>query len=161
MRQAFAAAGALFIVSTSAGAQSTSARTDSLKGVPDLAHIMSQPPNELAAVVSRYQTDAFAMTRRYDASGSPDQRRRFREWQAGWSARVNGIDFNRLSKEAKVDWILLDNEIDHERDLFARGEKQRVEMQSLVPFADRLLTLQDTRRNLVSVDSRAAAATRW
>jgi hypothetical protein len=159
MKKLFAAAGALFFVSTSATAQSNAARADSLKGVPDLTHIIAQAPNELANVVSRYQADAFAMMRRYDASGSPEQRRRMSEWYAGWDARVTGLDFERLSSEAKVDWVLLDNEIDHERKLLARGEKQRVEMQGLVPFADRLLMLQDRRRNLVTIDSRAAAAT--
>ena len=160
MMKVLSAAAALLVVSTSAAAQSNAARADStLKGVPELGHIISQTPNELASVVSRYQTDGFAMTRRYDASGSPEQRNRMREWYAGWDARVSALDFNRLSNEAKVDWILLDNDIDHERKLLARGEKQRIEMQGLVPFADRLLLLQDRRRNLVTIDSRNAAAT--
>ena len=159
MNNVFATVGALLVFSTTAAAQGNAARADSLRGVPELGHIMAQPPNEMASVVSRYQTDGNAMQRRYDAASSPDQRRRFREWYAGWDARLDALDFNRLSSEAKVDWVLLDNELGHERKLLSRGEKQRLEMASLVPFADRLLGLQDQRRTLATIDSRAAAAT--
>src|SRR5687768_5200161 len=159
MKRFFAAAGALLILSASAAGQSAPARADSLTAVPELAPLLGKPDSELANIVSRYSTDYSSVIRRYDASSSPDQRRRLRDFFAGWQGRLRTLDFNRLSQEGKVDWVLLDNDIGHERDLLARREKQGAETRPLVPFADRLLALQDQRRNLVTIDPRAASST--
>ena len=159
MKRLLAFTAALLLVASTAGAQQQAARADSLTGVPDLVPLLGKPESELANVTSRLSTDYNSVIRRYDASNSPDQRRRLRDFYAGWQTRLRGLDFDRMSQEGKVDWVLLDNEIRHEKDLVARREKQRAEIQPLLPFADRLLALQDARRNLVSVDSRAASST--
>ena len=59
--------------------------------------------------------------------------------------------------EGKADWVLLDNHLQYQLALLDRSDKQRGETMVLLPFADRLLALQDTRRNLVAVEPAAAA----
>jgi uncharacterized protein (DUF885 family) len=159
MRRLSACATLLVLFASAAEAQRTTQRSDSLAAVPDLAALVGRPGSELANVVSRYSTDYSSVTRRYEAANSPDQRQRMREFFAGWRAKLRAIDFDKLSPEGKADWILLDNDIEHEQNLLGRLGKQRTETQSLLPFADRLLSLQDTRRQLASVDSRRAAST--
>ncbi|HZJ01039.1 MAG TPA: DUF885 family protein [Gemmatimonadaceae bacterium] len=128
-------------------------------GVPKLTSLVGAPASELAGIVSRFNTDLNSLSRRYDADDSPAQRRRMREFYSTWQKRLAEIDFDKLSQEGKVDYVLLHNYLTHELALIDRRDIQRTEMSSLVPFADRLLALQDTRRNLASIDSRAASST--
>jgi hypothetical protein len=150
----------LFAATTVAGAQaqSTQVNVDS-GGVPSLTALVAKPMSELAGVVDRFNTDVASISRRYDASGSPAQRARMREFYSAWLKRVAEIDFEKLGQEGKVDYVLLSNYLKHQLALIDRREKQRSEMAMLIPFADRLLALQDSRRNLTTIDSRRASST--
>ena len=126
--------------------------------VPNLAEFTHRPGSELASVVDRFSIDRQSLNRRYDAAGSPSQRRRMREFYAGWNSQLAGLDFDKLSQEGKVDYVLLSNYIKHQVVLLDRRDTQRSETAPLIPFADRLLSLQDVRRDLKPIDSRNAAS---
>jgi hypothetical protein len=132
---------------------------DPLASVPNLQTIAARPASELADVVARFDTDENSLERRYDASDSPDQRRRMRAFYSGWRTRLRELDFDRLGQEGKVDYVLLDNYLIHQLALMDRADRQRAEGATLLPFADRLLALEDARRNLEPVDARGAART--
>src|SRR3989442_14643465 len=80
-----------------------------------------------------------------------------REFYTGWRAHLKEIDFDRLTQEGRADYVLLDNTLVHQIALLDRRDKMRAEQSPLLPFADRLLALQDARRNLANIDPRAAA----
>jgi uncharacterized protein (DUF885 family) len=124
---------------------------------PSLTALVGRPTSELAGVVTRFSADANSLWRRYDANNSPAQRTRVREFYAEWTKRLAEIDFDKLSHEGKVDYVLLSKEIKHELMLLDRSETQRGETAVLLPFSDRLLSLQDMRRDLRTVDPRAAS----
>lgn len=158
MRKLFLAA--LVIAGLPVPARSQAAWTpDGRDSIPNLAVLASRAGSELAPVVSRFSTDHTSLTRRYDATDSPAQRRRMRSFLDGWRARLRELDFDKLSNEGRIDYVLMDNELEYQLILLARRNRQITETAPLVPFADRLLGLQDTRRELVSIDSRAAAGT--
>jgi len=161
-------AGAAFALTSPSAAAQQPPRTnsgvralagDSLAGIPALAPLMARPVSELASVVQRYSDDRAALFRKYDASGSPDQRTRARAFYSGWRARLRELDHNRLSAEGKVDWVLLDNRLRHELDLLDRAAEEAQKQATLIPFADALLGLQDARRRLSTLDAPAAART--
>jgi uncharacterized protein DUF885 len=127
--------------------------------VPALGPLVARPSSELEEVVERFSTDRTALTRRYDADDSPDQRRKMREFYMGWQSNLRDVDFGKLGLEGRADYLLLDNYLKHQLALLARRDKQRVETAPLLPFADRLLGLQDARRNLTTVDPPGSART--
>jgi len=127
--------------------------------VPALQPLVGPPASEMAAIVGRFDADRDALARRYDAIDSPEQRTRMRAFYGDWKARLGEIDFSKLGQEGRVDYVLLDHELTHELALLDRRDKQRGETAQLLPFADRLLALQDARRDLQPVDPRAAART--
>ena len=147
---------ALGLLPSAALAQATP-RPDSLAGVPILAPLVGPPGSELADVVDRFATDRNVLNRRYDADDSPDQRRRMRALYAGWQARLTDVDFGKLSPEGRVDYLLLARYLRHQVALLDRRDKMRAAEAPLLPFADRLLALQDARRSLTTVDPAAAA----
>jgi uncharacterized protein (DUF885 family) len=155
MRRLSASAVFLLLHST-AVAQS---RPDPLAAVPALGPLVARSTSELADVVDRFSTDRTVLTRRYDAPDSPDQRRRMRKLYTGWQARLKEVDFARLTPEGRVDYVLLDRYLRHQVALLDRRDKMRAAELPLVPFADRLLALQDGRRNLATIDPPAVART--
>ncbi len=143
----------LCLCATTAHAQGN----DSQSLVPNLARLVGTPGSELAGVVDRFGNDRQSINRRYDAAGSPAQRKRMREFYSGWSSRLAENNFDKLSQEGKIDYVLLSNYIKHQLVLMDRQDTQRSETAALAPFADRLLSLQDARRDLKAIDSRNAA----
>jgi len=123
---------------------------DAKSEVPNLVALVGTT-SELAPVVNRLSNDYNSITRRYDANDSPDQRQRMRDFYTSWRARLAEIDFDKLSHEGKVDYVLMNRELKHELALIDRREKQRTETLALLPFADRLLALQDARRDLKTI----------
>jgi hypothetical protein len=125
--------------------------------VPVLQSLVGQPASELAAVVNRFDADREALARRYDAFDSPAQRTRMRAFCTEWKTRLAELEFAKLGEEGRIDYVLLDHYLTHELALLDRQDKMRREAQPLLPFADRLLALQDQRRDLRRPDPRAAA----
>jgi uncharacterized protein (DUF885 family) len=130
-----------------------------LNTVPRGSSLVARTGSELALAVDRYSSDQGALNRRYDADESPAQRKRLREFFDAWRARLREVDFDKLTQEGKVDYVLLDNYLIHRQALLDRDDKQRAEATPLIPFADRLLELQDQRRNLTSVNHTQLART--
>jgi hypothetical protein len=157
----FAVAPFVWLLPSSLPAQTrpapASARPDSLAAVPVLAPLIESSGSELAEVVDRFTADRTVLNRRYDAGDSPDQRRRMRALYTGWQARLAEVDFGKLSEEGRVDHVLLARFFRHQLALLDRRDKMRANEAPLLPFADRLLGLQDARRSLVTIDPPAAA----
>ena len=136
------------MAATSASAQDNR----SIASVPSLATLVRRPASELADVVERFTADLTSLNRRYDAAFSPAQRQRMREFYDAWRARLRELDFDKLTQEGRVDYVLLDNYAQHQLALLDRQNKLRGDAATLTPFLDRLLALQDSRRNLETID---------
>ena len=146
------------LVAVSAAAAQDEPRAATFATVPRLASV-SNATSELANVVDRFAADENALTRRYDAEDSPARRRRMREFYTEWRQRLREHVFDRLSQDGKVDYVLLDNHLQHEIALLDRRDRQLAEIAPLLPFAERVLALQDARRDLEPIDHPAVART--
>ena len=133
--------------------------TDPALSVPALGALVSARTSEMADVIARFASDQQVLQRRYDAPDSPAQRTRTRAFYVSWRARLGELAFDKLSQEAKADYALLENHLRYQLELMDREEIQRVEMLPLLPFADRVLQLQDERRDLKTIDAKASART--
>jgi uncharacterized protein (DUF885 family) len=145
---------ALSVLAPTAAAQRPA---DPAAAVPALGPLVTRSGSELAEVIERFSIDRNVLTRRYDADDSPDQRRRMRELYRGWQQRLQEIDFGKLSPEGRADYLLLDRYLRHQIALLDRRDKMRASELPLLPFADRLLALQDARRNLETIDPAGVA----
>jgi hypothetical protein len=152
------------IVASSAAAQvpqpvKADTPAEALASIPNLNTLISNTTSEMAPVLERYSADLASVNRRYDASDSPDQRQRMRNFYTSWRQRLTEIPFDKLKQEGKVDYVLLDNRLKYQLALLDRNDKERHESADLLPFADKLLVLQDRRRDLLPVDPVASART--
>lgn len=130
---------------------------DPMESVPVLGPMTTSRSSELAGIVQRFSLDNAALARRYDAYDSPDQRVRMRGFYTAWRTRLRALDFDRLTQEGRIDYVLLDNHLRYQLDLADRQDTQRAEVRPLLPFAESLLALHDARRDLETLDPQATA----
>ncbi len=130
---------------------------DPMLSVPVLASLTASRGSELADVVQRFAADQQSLGRRYDAYDSPEQRARMRGFYGAWRTRLRALDFDKLSQEGRIDYVLLDNHLRYQLDLADRQDTQRAEVAPLLPFSDALLSLHDARRDLETINPQTTA----
>ena len=79
------------------------------------------------------------------------------KFYATWSDKLKTIDFNALSIEGRADYVLLRSAIEHEQTLLARDARVWADISPLIPFADTIMALEETRREMVPIDGSKAA----
>ena len=148
------------IVGSGFGAETNPAATRAAADyVPDVAALTVQPANELREVVERFVTDKAELERFASVKSSALHQRRMREFFTTWQDRLAKIDFEKLGIEGRLDATMLRTRLGHELRLPERETIRTGEMAPLVPFADDIAGLQETRRFLQPVDAKAAAVT--
>ncbi|MFW5947302.1 MAG: DUF885 family protein, partial [Gemmatimonadota bacterium] len=113
--------------------------------------------SELATLVHRFTEDRSALARRYDAAWSPRRRARLRTFYRDWRDRLRDVAFEELGTEGRIDWLLLDGELEYGLHLLDQEAERFREMAPLLPFAEPLLGLHEARRDLEPVEPRATA----
>ena len=127
--------------------------------VPGLTPFVDSRPSELASVVERYRSDRSALGRRYGVEYSPARSKRMEEFTDQWLTRLRDVNFDRLSQEGRVDYVLLRNELEYEQYQLGRGREQLTEMQGYTPFAATVFDLVETRRQLKPLSQQEAGRT--
>lgn len=131
--------------------------TDPKASVPALSSVLGSSTSEFADVITRYSADVGSLQRRYDTQGAQSRNDRLKSFYLTWRQRLGEMDFNKLSREGKIDYVLLDSHLRYQLDLMERDEVQRKEIESLLPFGPALLKLQEDRRDLLAVDGQKSA----
>ena len=93
-----------------ASAQNAPAATD----VPNLASLTAQHPSELVGVLERYRNDRWALERRFGVDYSAERRARFRGFYSAWLDQLATLDFNALSQDGRIDYLLFNNHLRHQ-----------------------------------------------
>ena len=143
------------LVTALAAASVTSAAPASAQ---DVAGLVGAESSELAPVVERYSADRVALGRRWTISYSPERTRRFNEFFSGWQQEIDALDFEALSLEGRVDYVLLLNELRYQLELLTREAGLAAEMDGFISFTSLIVELEERRRRREPVESEAAAA---
>lgn len=111
----------------------------------------------MRAAIERFTTDVNDLRKFYSAPGSQRGFERMENFLASWRQRLEIIDFSALDQQGRIDYILLRLDIEH-REAQLRAEKNRWEQTSpLMPFASRIVEMEETRWELRLIDPREAA----
>ena len=127
--------------------------------VPDVPALAVPASSELRELVERYVADRADLERFASVKSSALHQRRMREFYTTWQTRLAAVDFERMGVDGRIDATLLRTRLTHELRLLDREEKRSAEIAPLLPFAEDVARLQETRRFLQPVDPKAAAAT--
>ncbi len=139
-------------------AASSAAKPEASAYVPELSQLVGQRWSELGVVVERYSADRAALLRRYSVEYSDERRGQMREFSSAWRARLEAMDFDSLSLDGRIDYLLLKNRLGYELELLAREGKRLAETAPLVPFRETIIKFQESRRRMETINPEPAAA---
>ncbi len=148
-------AGLVPAVTALAAASATAAAPASAQ---EVAGLVGAESSELAPVVERYSADRVALGRRWTVSYSPERTGRFNGFFSGWQREIDALDFEALSLEGRVDYVLLLNELRYQLDLLTRESGLAAEMDGFISFTSLIVELEERRRRREPVESESAAA---
>ena len=111
------------------------------------------PESEMRPIIEYYVVDRGSLARSYPVANSPARRDRFRKFYSDALERIQKLDFDSMSQEGKVDYVLFKNHLEHELRQLDIEEKQLAEIQPLIPFAKTIVDLEEARRRMESIDS--------
>lgn len=149
------------------GISSAAALSVSAPGLAFAAEPKAQPPadadidtssSELRPYVERFSADRQLLQRYYSIPFAEETRERFRRFYVEWQGKLSKIDFEPLSLDGRIDFILLRNYLQHELDLLEESARFQSEAAPYLPFAGIILSLADARRKAEPVDGKQAAA---
>src|SRR5207245_1727523 len=116
-------------------------------------------PSEMRPIIEYYVVDRGSLQRSYPVASSPARRERFRKFYSDALERIQKLDFDSMSQEGKVDYILFRNQLERELRQLDIEAKQLNEIQPLIPFAQAIVDLEEARRRMEPIDSAKAALT--
>jgi len=134
-----------------------SAALDQNGNAPDLAEI-DNSRSELRGVIERYVADRGSLSRSYPVDISPARQTRFKQFYGDWLAMLGKMNFDALSPEGKVDWVLFRNHLDHEMQQIEIESRTLAEIAPLLPFAQTITDWAEARRRMEKIDARKIAA---
>jgi len=114
--------------------------------------------SELRPTIERYTEDRGTLYHDYGRSASPTSQARFKQFYTDWLATLAKTDFDSLSEDAKIDYVLFQNHLNTNLHQLAIREKQVEQMSPLVSFEKIVYDLDDSRRRMEPVKSEQAAA---
>ena len=119
---------------------------------------LKTPESEMRSVIERYNVDRGSLTRSYPVFFSPARQARFKKFYSDWLASLDKLDFDAMSQDGKVDYVLLKNHLEYELRQLEILTRQRAEIEPLIPFAKSITELEEARRRMEPIDSAKAAA---
>jgi len=117
-----------------------------------------EEPAGLRSHIERYQADLGALNRFYRIEEAPQRLKALRAFFSTWQATLRTLPFTGLSPDARIDVVLLSNEIRRELRLLDLTEQRVREAKPLLPFSDPVFELIDSRRRVEPVDPQKIAA---
>jgi uncharacterized protein (DUF885 family) len=111
----------------------------------------------MPAVIEQFTADRSALLRTYAVPSSPVRMERLETFYNDELAMLEKINFDGLSEEDRVDYLLLKNLVTAGQHQLAIDKKRAAEMQPLIPFAKTIEEMADSRRTMVKPDPEKAA----
>lgn len=148
----------LVLVAIAVTTRFASAQAGAGTDVPPLA-AFSSGSSELRDVIDRYSSDRNALSRSYPVRLSASRYERLMRFDNEWVAALLAMDFDGLSHDGQIDWILLHNDLQRNLRQLAIRKGYADEAEKLMPFAPTIIALAENRREMRREDGDLAAAT--
>jgi hypothetical protein len=114
--------------------------------------------SEMRGVIERFVADRGSLARFYTVQYSPSRASRLKEFYTEWLAGINDLNFDSMSHEGQVDYLLFRNQLQYEIQQLDLQARQFAEIEPLVPFARQIMGLEEARRRMEPVNAQKTAA---
>jgi hypothetical protein len=113
--------------------------------------------SEMRPLIERFAADRGNLLRYYSMGGAPDRRERLRRFYNDARAALAEKNFDALSQDAKVDYVLFRNSLDHELRRLDLDAKDQAGNAVYLPFAPTIAGLEEARRSMAPPDPKKVA----
>ncbi|HKA18882.1 MAG TPA: DUF885 family protein [Blastocatellia bacterium] len=110
-------------------------------------------PSEMRSVIERYTSDRGSLLRFYSVEASGARQTRMRRFYNEWLTALTKLDFDRMSQDGRIDYLLFKNHLEHELRQLDLQSKALAEVAPLIPFAQTITDLEDSRRRMEAIES--------
>jgi len=117
------------------------------------------PVSEMRSAIERYTVDRGTLARSFPVAVSRSRRERFKKFYQDWLTSLQSMDFDAMSQDGKVDYILFKNHLEYELRQLDIQSRQISEIEPMLPFAATIIDLEESRRRMEPVNSAKVAAT--
>src|SRR5262249_34822705 len=124
---------------------------------PELNELDSSK-SEMRPVIERYVADRGSLFRSYPVEASPARLARFKQFYSDWLALVGKMNFDAMSQDGKVDYVLFKFHVEHEQQQLEIQNRSLAELAPLLPFAQTITSLAEARRRMEKLDPPKVAA---
>ncbi len=114
--------------------------------------------DEMRTFVERYSADLQAIHKSESTPRSKTERKDLDAFFTAWQQRLAAEPFDSFSQDAKIDYLLMRNQLQHERSMLDFEQKQISEIEPLVPFENTVAALADDLRRMHFVRASEAAS---
>ena len=112
---------------------------------------------KLPDIVVRFSADRSSLEETYKISFSDARLNRFEQFYQDELKMLSALDFDRLSESDKLDYLLLQNCLHGELDELALSRAHAVAMMPLLPFAESMENIFDSKRRMMRPDAEKTA----
>jgi len=124
------------------------------------AQTTREPPvSEMRSAIERYTVDRGTLSRSFPMTTSKARRERFKNFYSEWWRSLLTHDFDSMSQDGKIDYILFKNHLEYELRQLEIQSRQLEEIEPLVPFSSTIIELEESRRRMEPINSPKVAAT--
>jgi uncharacterized protein (DUF885 family) len=149
----------LLLLATVVGGQTARVRPAPLPyHAPDPASVTS-PAADLSLLLDRYSADRRTVQQFHDLPVSATADRSHREFFTAWRSMLDRVDFDKLSPDGRIEYVLFRNHLDREIHDLDLEKKRTEEMSVLLPFAATIVDLREARQRVDPLDPAKAAGT--
>ncbi|HEU5130905.1 MAG TPA: hypothetical protein VFT26_02335, partial [Pyrinomonadaceae bacterium] len=89
--------------------------------------------------IERYAVDRGSLARSYPVAASRSRRERFKKFYEEWLASLQSLDFDTMSQDGKIDYLLFKNHLEYELRQLDIQSRQISEIEPLVPFGAKIV----------------------
>jgi dipeptidyl aminopeptidase/acylaminoacyl peptidase/uncharacterized protein (DUF885 family) len=108
--------------------------------------------SEILGAIRRYSVDVGSLQSFLPPPASRKRDERLRQFTLQWLDQLGKVSFDALSRDGQVDYLLFKNHLEHQLRQLDRRARELEESSALVPFAEKILELDESRREQKRMD---------
>jgi len=114
--------------------------------------LIDKSNSELRPYIELFISDLGSLNRFYNIPFSKNRIKRFSDFYEEWLSRIKKIEFDSLSFDGRVDYILFENYLNYEKYELELQQKRIKEIEEFIPFIDKIVKLEESRKKAEKIE---------
>ncbi|GAB4029409.1 DUF885 family protein [Spirosoma gilvum] len=127
-------------------------------GQPAYLKSINPQTSDVHHLLTQHEADYGSLSRFYTITGSPERRERFQKLHSEYLDKLQKLDFDRMTTDSRVDYILFRRNLQQELYKLAQEAEERDKVKPWFPFADSIYAVEKLRRRGHVLNAQALAA---